>query len=135
MRLSFFYIDGGIHPKLGPVFYRAAKAIGRGPVERYNQYLCQVLNAVAQDVDECDCILNYINDVESGKQLEVETGGNDVTLTLKCDGIQVDIQVNEDWIGQSDGHFELDEWRKALVGWRRLLQMPQSVDSFFEIDI
>lgn len=133
IKLKFSYVDGGSPPKLGRLFHWQQVASGDEGVERYNQYLCQVLSSVAQGIDDCDCLLQHIDDIESGQQTEIETGGNDVTLTMTLSGVQVDIEINEDWIGQPDGHFELNEWKTALKGWRRFLQMPQSLDSVIEV--
>lgn len=132
-KLKFYYVDGGIHPKLGQVFHWQQIASGGETAKRYNQYICGVLSAVAQGTDDCDQLLRYIDEVENGINHEIETGGNDVTLTLKPSGVQVDINVNEDWIGKSDGQFTLGELKMALKGWRRFLEMPQSLDSVVEV--
>jgi hypothetical protein len=133
IRLKFSYVDGGFHPKLGRVLHWQQLATGYSNVARYNQYLCQVLGSVAQVTDDCDRLIQYICDVESGRKKKIETGGNDVTLTITPTGIQVDIEINEEWIGQPDGQFKLGEWKAALAGWRRFLQMPKSLDSVVEI--
>ena len=135
IRIKYFYVDAGTHPKLGKVFHWQQRAICGEFKERYNQYLCEVLSSVAQSVDDCDRILNYIHEVQIGNQTEIETGGNDVTLTLTQSGVQVDIEINEDWIGQAEGHFQLAEWEAALKGWRLFLEMPKSLDSFVEVDL
>lgn len=134
IKLKFFYVDAGIHPKLGRVFHWQQVATGDTDVSRYNQYLCQVLSSIAQGVDDCDRLLQYVKEIESGTT-KIETGGNDVALTIKPSGIQVDIEINEDWIGQPDGQFTLNEWKSALNGWRHFLQMPQSLDSVVEVNI
>ena len=135
MKIRFSYVDGGVHPKLGQVFHWKPVAIDGEDEKRYNQYLCEVLSSVAQKKDDCDRLLKNISDIENGYQAEIETGGNDVTLTIGPTGVQVDIEVNEDWIGQPDGHFKLGEWRNALEGWRQFLEMPPSLDSVLEIDL
>ncbi len=135
IKLKFFYVDGGIHPKLGHVLHWQQVATGDKDIKRYNQYLCQVLSSIAQGTDDCDRLLQNINDVEIGRETEIETGGNDVILTMNSSGIQVDIEINEDWIGQSDGQFKLSEWKTALDGWRHFLQMPESLDSVVEVSM
>ena len=135
MKLRFFYVDGGIHPILGQVFHWQQKATDGEAAARYNQYMCEVSSSIAQGVDDCDRLLHDINDVENGVRSEVETGGNDVTLMLKSSGVQVDININEDWIGQPDGRFKLSEWKAALIGWRRFLEMPRSLDSIVKVDV
>jgi hypothetical protein len=135
MKLRYSYIDGGVHPILGQVFHWRQEALGNGDAARYQRYICDVLGAVAQTLDDCDRLLAFIEEIESGKENQVETGGNDVTLTLKRSGVQVDIEINEDWIGQPEGHFTLQEWRAALEGWCRFLKMPQSLETVIEIDL
>lgn len=134
MKIRFSYVDGGIHPKLGQVFHRRAEVIDCGDAPRYNRYMCGVLNAIAQTEENCDRLLSLIARVKDGKDDRVETGGNDVTLTLKRSGVQVDIEINENWVGQSEGHFTLQEWRVAIEGWRRFLQLPESLETVIDID-
>jgi len=123
------------HPKLGQVFHDCQLAIGGEDASRYTQYLAQVMSFVAQTVERCDELLHYIEEVESGSQDSIETGGNDVSFTLRPSGVQVDITVTDGWIGQPEGRFKLSELKNALIGWRRFLQMPSSLDSVVEIEI
>jgi hypothetical protein len=135
IKIKFSHISGGMHPKLGQVFYVHIEAISGEDISRYNRYMCGILSVVAQCRDDCDRILQYINLVENGSKVQIETGGNDVSLTIRPKGVQVDIEINEEWIGQADGHFELDEWKAALVGWRQFLEMPESLESVLVIEI
>ncbi|GJI97214.1 hypothetical protein RugamoR57_39320 [Duganella caerulea] len=135
MKIRFSYVDGGVHPKLGQLFHWQPRTLGDEAAKCYNQYLCEVLSSVAQGTDDCDRLLKNISDVENGTQAEIETGGNDVTLTIRPTGVQVDIEINEDWIGQPDGNFKLSEWKTVLEGWRRFLEMPQSLESVVEVDV
>lgn len=133
MKLTFSYLDGGTHPKVGRVFYWHAVAVGGADALRYNRYVCEVLGAVAQTVEDCDRLLDLLDAVEDGREREVETGGNDVTLTFTREGVQVDIEANEDWVGTKDGHFALGEWKLVLEGWKRFLGMPQGDGSIVEV--
>ena len=135
MKLRFYYSDGGIHPKVGQVYHRWAKAIGGPDAARYTQYMGEVLDAVAQTVSCCDRLLGYIGDIEKGKQAEVIAGGNDVTLTMQPAGVQVDIEINDEWVGQPEGRFKLEEWKAALQGWCRFLKIPKSLDTVLEVDM
>jgi len=78
-------------------------------------------------------LLSYLNAVEAGGETTVETGGNDVTLTLTAEGVQVDIESNDDWVGKQEGRFSLREWQLVLEGWKRFLAMPQSPESVVEV--
>lgn len=111
MKLIFSYVEAGIHAKLGPVFHWVPRAVGDIDCVRYNRYMCEVLDAVAQDVKSCDRILDFIAKIESGMDKEIKTGGNDVTLTMNSNGVQVDIEVFDEWVGQPEGHFQLIEWK------------------------
>jgi len=133
MKITFSYVEAGIHPKLGKVFHRRAQAEGSADSARYNRYVCDVLDAIAQSVDSCNRLLDCIEKVESGAQRELKAGGNDVTLTMNLTGVQVDIDAYDDWVGQPDGYFQLVEWRKTLEGWRNFIQMPKSLESIVEV--
>jgi hypothetical protein len=135
IKLRFYYVDGGIHPKIGQVYHWQQEAIGGPDAQRYTQYMAEVLDAVAQTVSSCDRLLGFIDDVEKGRQAEVVAGGNDVTLTMQPSGVQVDIEINDEWVGQPEGRFKLQEWKALLQGWRRFLKLPQSLDTVLEIDV
>lgn len=71
----------------------------------------------------------------SGESARIETGGNDVTLTMDRTGVQVDIDINDEWIGQSEGRFSLDEWRVVLWKWKCFLGMPESLSSVVQFEL
>jgi hypothetical protein len=135
MTIKYFYTDGGVHPVAGHVLYRQAQAQDGRDTGRFNRYLCGVLEAVAQRPEDCDRLLSLIGQVERGEQEKLETGGNDVALTLEDGRVQVDILVNEDWIGQAAGNFAFAEWKTALVAWRQFLAMPKGLESAVEIGL
>ncbi|WP_192558215.1 hypothetical protein [Pseudomonas allokribbensis] len=126
MDLKFYYAYGGIHPVIGPVFYASAAALpDQADSQRYDLYVCSVLMAIAQIPSSCERIINAISSIEDGIESSIVEGGNDVLLYMDATGVQVDIQVNDDWIGQPQGRFTLKEWRKVLEQWKRLLEMPE----------
>lgn len=133
MKLAFSYVGGGNHSVAGPVFHWRPIAVGGEDASRYNRYVCGVLGAIAQTTDDCDRLLDFLSAVESGQETVIETGGNDVTLTVSRGGVQVDIETNDDWVGTEEGHFSLSEWKLILEGWKRFLGMPQSPDSVVEV--
>ncbi|MGF6458219.1 hypothetical protein ABIA55_003683 [Pseudomonas frederiksbergensis] len=47
MELKYYYISGGNHPITGEVLYRAALVSSGENTERYELYICTVLNAIA----------------------------------------------------------------------------------------
>ena len=97
-------------------------------MERYELYVCSVLGAIAQTSKRCDQLLAYLASVEDGSQESTSTGGNDVLLNMDASGVQVDILVNEEWTGQPESRFTLQEWRKILEKWKYLLELPKGSD-------
>jgi hypothetical protein len=135
MFFKFFYVSGGIHPLRGNIFYWKKEVFNGAEIDRYRRYICDVLGAIAQTIEDCDRLLACIEMVESGAGGPIETGGNDVTLTMDRSGIQVDIDINDEWIGQPDGKFSFKEWRIVLEKWRYFLGLPESLDSIVQFEL
>ncbi len=111
---------------MGHVYYAAAETLpGQTGAERYDRYVCGVLIAIAQIPESCDRILDAIEAIEEGLESTIIEGGNDVLLNMDASGVQVDILVNDDWVGQPESHFSLVEWRMVIERWKYLLQRPK----------
>ncbi|WP_085690331.1 MULTISPECIES: hypothetical protein [unclassified Pseudomonas] len=133
MKLKFFYRYGGPHLVLGHVYYASAETLpGQAGAERYDRYVCGVLTAIAQIPACCDRIIESIGAIERGLETSITEGGNDVLLNMDASGVQVDILVNDDWIGQPASNFSLVEWRIVIESWKRLLQRPKDSN---EVDL
>jgi hypothetical protein len=129
MELQFFYHRAGTHPVLGEVFHDMAQVSpGQEGVQRYELYVCSVLGAIAQYSGACDHLLESLTSVMNGTQLSVCEGGNDVVLNIDASGVQVDININDDWIGQPESKFSLEEWKKIIESWKYLLELPKGSD-------
>ena len=115
--------------------FRAAEVVQGDNAQRYQRYLCGSLGSVAQRQIHCDRLLKDIEAIENGTETEIKTGGNDVVLTLRPAGVQVDILICDEWCDQPDGSFELRELEIVLEGWRRFLGMPESLDSVVEVTL
>jgi hypothetical protein len=114
---------------VGEVFYDMAQVSpGQEGAQRYELYVCSVLDAIAQVPEDCDRLLAAISTVESGAQTSVTEGGNDVLLNVSSEGVQVDILINDDWTGQPQSRFTLEEWRKVLEQWKHTLELPKGSD-------
>lgn len=135
MLFKFSYVSGGVHPVRGNIFYWKKEVFDGAEIGRYRRYICDVLSAIAQTVEDCDRLLAYIEMVERGEEGAIETGGNDVTLTMDRSGIQVDIDINDEWIGQPEGKFSFREWRIVLEKWRYFLGLPESLDSIVQFEL
>ena len=129
MELKFYHAAMGFHQDAGDVFHPVAEVIpGQENMERYELYICSVLGAIAQTPKRCDQLLTYLASVEEGSQEPTSIGGNDVLLNMDASGVQVDILVNEEWTGQPESRFTLQEWRKILEKWKYLLELPKGSD-------
>ncbi|MFJ2457769.1 hypothetical protein NQ186_13715 [Pseudomonas zeae] len=129
MELKFFHHSAGPHPVVGEVFYDMAQVSpGQEGAQRYELYVCSVLDAVAQTPASCDRLLGYLASVLDGTEQSICAGGNDVVLNIDTTGVQVDISINDDWIGQPESKFTLQEWQKILESWKYLLEMPKGSD-------
>jgi len=62
-------------------------------------------------------------------------GVNDVELTMDASGVQVDILINDDWIGQPEGKFTLQEWHLVLEQWRYFLGLPESLETVVSVKL
>ena len=131
-KLVFYYVSPKGHPEL---FYRQSKALGEGDIDRYNLYMAQVLTGLACPIESCEVFLNNINDVENGRKCRVETGENDIVLDINNNYIQVSILSFDEWSNQPEGRFTLDEWKKALLGWKQFLSMPESLASELIVEL
>lgn len=129
MELKFYHRDGGGYPNVGQVFDAVAEVSpGQDDAQRYELYVCSALYAIAQIPEQCDQLLEAIALVEEGAQASIFDGANDVGLNIDASGVQVDILVNDDWVGQPESKFTLQEWRMILEQWKYLLQLPKGSD-------
>ncbi len=103
--------------------------------KRFMFYLCGAISVVAYSTEKCDVLLTEIDQVERGEETEIITGVDEVDLIINQSGVQVNITVKDAWCNQPESKFTFQQWKVALTGWKRLLTMPKSEDSFFEMDL
>ncbi|OMH36540.1 hypothetical protein [Motiliproteus sp. MSK22-1] len=135
MKLKLYYADGGNHPVLGQVYHQCQEFIDGRDVARYQRYLANILSCIAQSVDDCDRVLAEVAMIEEGRESKSEIEGNDVDVLISLDGIQVDINVNDKWVGQPEGRFSLTEFKAVVAAWRKFLHMPESFNSEVIIEL
>ncbi len=87
-----------------------------------------MIQAIAQYSGHCDRLLESLTSVMNGTQLSVCEGGNDVVLNIDASDVQVDININDDWIGQPESKFSLQKWKKIIESWKYLLELPKGSD-------
>ncbi|MGF6458218.1 hypothetical protein [Pseudomonas frederiksbergensis] len=54
---------------------------------------------------------------------------------MDASGVQVDILINDDWIGQPEGKFTLQEWHLVLEQWRYFLGLPESLETVVSVKL
>ncbi|MDD0968532.1 MULTISPECIES: hypothetical protein [Pseudomonas] len=136
MKLKFFRRSAGYYPVIGEVFHDVAEVLpNQEGAQRYDLYVCSALGAIAQMPEDCDRMLAAISSIEEGLEAFICDGGNDVLLNMSADGVQVDILINDDWTGQPESRFELQEWRKILERWKSLLELPKGFDEILLLSL
>lgn len=135
MKLKLFYADGGNHPVLGQVYYQCQEMLDGDEKARYQRYLANTLSSVAQTVEDCDRILTVVESIESCREDEAEVEGNDVDVTISKNGVQIDINVNDDWVGQPEGMFLLSEFKAVVCAWKEFLKLPESFESEVVVEL
>ena len=136
IKLKCFYTDGGHNPNIGQVFQRRKIIEGDSKqIERYQRYLANTLSFIAPTIDDCDFILLCIEKVERGIEDQLEVEGTDTDFVINGSIVQVNINVNDDWVDQPEGKFELNEVKAAVSGWKLFLGMPEAFDSVVEAEL
>lgn len=135
MKLKFCYVSGGVHPSIGQVLHPVQVISESDEVVRYQRYLANAIGSVARDAPGCDRLLELISSVENGQEDRVMYDADDVELTITSAAVQVDINANDEWVGNPQGRIGVAQWRAALEGWKRFLSLPQSIESVVEIEV
>lgn len=129
MQMKLFYADGGKHPVIGQVYHQCQEILNGDEKTRYQRYLANTLSNFAQSIEECDRILTIVERIETGLEIKAEIEGNDVSVTVSKNNVQIDINVNDDWIGNPEGKFLLIEFKTAINAWKAFLKLPESFGS------
>jgi hypothetical protein len=110
---------------------REARVVGHEAdyEHRYHVYICQLLMSDYQTADSCESVLREIENVEHTDQTTFRGSGNAWTTTITLAGVQIDSHTVPWWDEQPEGHFTLTQFKAALEGWKRFLQMPVSLES------
>jgi hypothetical protein len=135
MKLKFCYVSGGVHPRIGQVLHSVQIVSDSDEAERYQRYLANAIGSVARDIASCDRLLELISAVESGDESSATYDADDVELTIAGRGVQVDINANDEWVGNLEGCIGLEQWKTSLEGWKRFLALPQDMGSVVEVEI
>jgi hypothetical protein len=86
-----------------------------------------------QGADDCERMLQEIEKVERGELATGVGSGNAWTTTFTRDGVQIDHHTVPEWDGAPEGRFTLPEFKAALDGWRRFLEMRANLGVCLEV--
>jgi hypothetical protein len=122
-------------PNWGEKLSREARVVGHETdyEHRYHIYICGVLVYDCHSTASCIKILDEIGRLERREQESFFHSGNAWTKTVTREGVQIDSHTVPWWDEQPEGHFTLAEFKAALEGWKRFLQMPISLESRLQI--
>jgi hypothetical protein len=134
MQLVFYWWNP---PNWGKKLMREARVVGHETdyEYRYHVYICGVLGDDYQSADGCTKMLGEIDRVERGEKESFFQSGNAWTKTVTREGVQIDSHTVPWWDEQPEGRFTLAEFKAALEGWKRFLQMPMSLESRLQITL
>ena len=135
MKLNLFYADWRNHPVLGKVYHKCQEITDGEEVVRYQRYLANTLSGIAQSVEDCDRIMSIVEAIETGRETEAEIEGNEIEVTISKTGVQIDITVNDAWVGQPEGRFLLSEFKAVVNAWKKFLSLPESFESEVVIEL
>jgi len=140
MRLKFYYSDGGVYPPNGRVYLSGQKIVNNNnddenELNRYQNYFANTIGMLTNDIDDCERILKEIESIENSVDKNITIQGNDLDVVLSGNEIQVNINLDDDWVGQPEGRFKISQFKAAMIARCRFLTLPKSLESVVEIDI
>lgn len=134
MKILFFYTIFGDHAQHGEQLIERKKIISSDNHERYEKYFIPAISGCARDLKGCEWVMGLIAQFEFEREpLLIE--GEQVDARLSNEGVQIDIPIHEDWIDDPEGRFTVAEFKAAILGWQKFLQLPKSLDSSVEIEL
>jgi hypothetical protein len=134
MKLKFCYLDGGFRSDGSQVLHSVGIVSDTPEQERYQLYLGSAVGNVGRRTENCDHALSLIDAAQRGEAGPFEYNVDDVQINVASNKIQVDINVNDDWVGKPEGLIDTDVWKQALEGKKRFLALPVALKSVVELD-
>jgi hypothetical protein len=135
VNLIFSYISFGQNSNGEHVLVERVKTAVAPQSERFQNYLANALVVFARDAASCASLLDLLQKVETGEQERGEWSVDDVELQIAGTSVQVNINVNDDWIDNPAGRFHIEQWRTALKAQQMFLGLPRHGETTLEADI
>lgn len=111
-----------------------AHALGneRDPEDRYNRYIGGFLWSELNTLERCHLFLQAMDEVaEQGGDAEETFNDRGWGADIKPEVVEIWSTMRDDWVDV----FSQAEIRRALAGWMKLLQMPESEESQVIVDL
>ena len=102
---------------------------GDSPDGPYNKYLASALHSDMPAPEYCEEIIQAIAKLKRGEMEKWNWVGNAFFTDIYPDRVEIEHQHFPDDPYWEKWRFSLDEFEVALVGWKRFLEMPVSLES------
>ena len=125
MKMKMFYLKNW-----GP--YVAAIGHENDMEHRYNRYIRGMLLMELERLDDCQVFLKAIDQAErQGGDVEIQFNDKAWGMDVKAKTVTIWSTENDEWVDT----FSHSEIRRAVEGWMKLLQMPDSPESQIIVDL
>ena len=125
MKIKMFY-----QPNWGPT--TIALGHENDQDNRYNRYIRGMLWMELNRVDDCQVFLNALDQAEhQGGDVEIQFNDKAWGMDVRAKTVTIWSTSNDEWVDT----FSHNEIRRAVEGWMKLLQMPDSPESQVIVDL
>ena len=98
---------------------------------RFNLFIGGVLWSDCKSVKGCDNFIKTLDEIEHSSGKEQCFSGNAWFVTIRPTGVQIEFAADE----ATTDTFTIEQVRRAVTGWRTLLQTPDSPTSQVIVDL
>ena len=91
---------------------------------RFNRFIGSMLWSDWDSVAGCDDFLNALDEVDHKAQQERSFCGNGWFITIRNDSVLIEFAAD-----QTTERFTIEQGRRAVTGWQKLLSMPDADES------
>lgn len=96
---------------------------------QYQKYLLSALDSDLQEISHCDLVLKKIAQIKTGEIEEYTDGGDGFYHYIKPNSVTFEHYVFNECPEWPLWSCSLAQYKAALEGWRKFLEMPVSIDS------
>lgn len=104
-------------------------------VYQYCSFLLSALNTDFQETSHCDLVLQKIAQIEAGEIKEYTDGGDGFYHYIKPDSVTFEHYVFNECPEWPLWSCSLAQYKAALAGWCKFIDMPKSIDSELIVEL